>query len=798
MSPRSAGGQGGWKSASVQSSAESHSPRQQSAFFPVTASSATGATSMSSPRGVPALPLSSRGSGIPSPRGSPRATATGHSLATAEWSGEQARKSGTHPSPRHAASEKEKEKASATKKLLWWQPEWFNDPDFVSPDLLHQAAAATPAAEDCSSVFRDSRWSHFLVKSFRNDVTTLWDNFVHTVRNVPQNKFLATRRISRHTAADGTETLVKGKYEWDTYVQIFQEVSDMSKGLSLLGFSPGAGLGIFCKNRKEYVVAELASYCLAGYNTSIYDTFGPESALYVINHSEIIMLVCSGETMPLVLSQASEMDHLRVIICLEHPSAAVLADWHAQPVAQRIQLITYDDVIIRGKNNPSEQRHTPPGPADTACVMYTSGTTGMPKGVVLTHANFVASVCGMLIRCELSDADRLISYLPLSHVLERSVLHTVVMIGAETGFYSGDVKTLVDDIQELKPTIVPGVPRVYEKIYASITARIAAKSGLAQKMFNKAFVTSQKAMRNGKKAPLVWEKLVFSKIKKNLGGRVRMLFSGGAPLNKRTQEYLSVVFGCPLIQGYGLTETCGASCASYLEDGNSGHNGPPCASVEIKLVDCPEMNYFHVQTPPTGEICVRGPAVTVGYFKEPALTAEAIDEQGWFHTGDIGRLTPSGTLQIIDRKKNIFKLSQGLYVAAEALEGMYALSPFVNQVWIPGDSQRSFLVAVVVPSESYCRAWAEECGLTDASLVDLCKTPELMEVILRDLQLIHKENQRPGFETLRGIILESEEWNPEGGLTSPTLKLKRPALRSKYSFRLKALYDSLEGEVERQ
>ena len=251
-------------------------------------------------------------------------------------------------------------------------------------------------------------------------------------------------------------------------------------------------------------------------------------------------------------------------------------------------------------------------------------------------------------------------------------MHSVIMIGAETGFYAGDVKSLVDDIQELKPTIVPGVPRVYEKIYANITARIATKSGLAQKMFNKAFVASAKAMRNGKKPPVMWEKLVFSKIKKNLGGRVRMLFSGGAPLNKRTQEYLSIVFACPLLQGYGLTETCGAATASFLDDSSSGHNGPPCVSVEMKLVDCPEMNYFHVQTPPTGEICIRGPSVTSGYFKEDALSAEAIDEQGWFHTGDIGRLTPSGTLQIIDRKKNIFKLSQGLYVAAEGLEGCLA------------------------------------------------------------------------------------------------------------------------------
>ena len=509
------------------------------------------------------------------------------------------------------------------------------------------------------------------------------------------------------------------------------------------------------------------------------------------------MLACSGETLPLVVSLAPEMPNIRAIICLDPISANTLSEWHSQPVAQRIQLVTYDDVIVRGKNNPSAPRNHPPKPEDTACIMYTSGTTGMPKGVVLTHANFMSSMCGMLTRCTLNSTDRFISYLPLSHVLERSVMHAIITIGAETGFYTGDVKTLVDDIQELKPTVVPGVPRVFEKIYATITARIASKSGLAQKLFNKAFFASSKAMRSGKKPPVVWEKLVFSKIKKNLGGRVRMLFSGGAPLNRRTQEYLSIVFACPLLQGYGLTETCGASCASYIDDPTPGHNGPPTTNVELKLVDVPEMNYFHVQTPPTGEICIRGPSVTSGYFKEPKLTAEAIDEQGWFHTGDIGRLTPAGTLQIIDRKKNIFKLSQGLYIAAEALEGMYALSPFVNQIWIPGDSQRSFLVAVVVPSENYCYAWAEEFGMTNVSLDEMCKAPELMEVMLRDLQLIHKENGRPGFETLDGIILEPSEWSPEMGLTTPTLKLKRPALRSKYSFRLKALYDGIEESMKK-
>jgi long-chain acyl-CoA synthetase len=213
----------------------------------------------------------------------------------------------------------------------------------------------------------------------------------------------------------------------------------------------------------------------------------------------------------------------------------------------------------------------------------------------------------------------------------------------------------------------------------------------------------------------------------------------------------------------------------------------------VKLLDCSEMNYFHLQTPPTGEICVRGPTVTKGYFKEPGQTAEVIDEQGWFHTGDIGRFMPNGTFQIIDRKKNIFKLSQGLYIAAEALEGMYALSPFVSQIWIPGDSTKSYVVAVVVPAEPYCRAWAEEYGL-DSPMEELCKTQELHDVVLRDLQLIHKENGRPGYEMLKGILLEHEEWAPDTGLTSPTLKLKRPALRSKYAFRLKQLYDALDGK----
>lgn len=683
---------------------------------------------------------------------------------------------------------------STNTKLQWWMPDWFSDPEFVAPDLAHQSVATGPATDTSSPVFRDARWPHFLVKSFRSDVQTLWDNFSSTVKAVPQNKFLATRKVTKEVAADGTETETRGKYEWFTYLQIYQEVMDLTRGLASLGFNKGNGIGIFSKNRKEYVVTELASYALGGYNTAIYDTFGVDSAVYVVNHSEIIALLCTSETLPMSLSFSHSAPNLRVIICADHIPASVLSEWHSGPTAARIQLITFDDVIIKGKNSSSIVIN-PPTPDDVACIMYTSGTTGMPKGVLLSHCNFMSSVCGMLSRFPLFPGDRFISYLPLSHVLERSVMHAIITFGGESGFYSGDVKNLVDDIQELKPTVIPGVPRVYERIYNAITAKVAAKSGLAQKIFNKAYVTSAKALRNGKKPSVFWEKLVFSNIKKNLGGRVRALFSGGAPLNKRTQEYLSIVFACPLLQGYGLTETTGACCASYLDDSSSGHNGPPTADVEIKLVDCPEMNYFHVQTPPTGEICVRGPGVTKGYFKEPALTADALDDQGWFHTGDIGRLTPTGTIQIIDRKKNIFKLSQGLYIAAEQLEGMYALSPFVSQIWIPGDSNRSFIVAVVVPSQSYVSAWAEEVGL-DMPLADLCRTPELHDVILRDLQLIHKENQRPGYELLRGIILDHEEWTPDGagpgaGLLSPTFKLKRNALKAKYSFKLKQLCDSI-------
>jgi len=282
--------------------------------------------------------------------------------------------------------------------------------------------------------------------------------------------------------------------------------------------------------------------------------------------------------------------------------------------------------------------------------------------------------------------------------------------------------------------------------------------------------------------------MIFKKIKGRLGGRIRQVISGAAPLSPETAQFLKICFGCPVLQGYGLTETTSAGTVSDALDLKTGHVGPVIPSVEIKLVDIPDMNYFSSKG--EGEVWIRGPSVTLGYYKDEKKTAEDFDADGWFHTGDVGRWNANGTLSIIDRKKNMFKLAQGEYVAAEKLELIYARSRFVGQIWIYGDSNASCIIAVVSPEVNFLNTFASEKNI-EGDLAKLCENEEVKKAVLSDFELIAKEAKVAGFEVVKGVILSPIEWLPATELVTPTLKLKRPQLRDKFYDEIVALYAKL-------
>jgi len=349
-------------------------------------------------------------------------------------------------------------------------------------------------------------------------------------------------------------------------------------------------------------------------------------------------------------------------------------------------------------------------------ICYTSGTTGVPKGVVLTHANLVANAAGIHGYAEILPSDVYLSYLPLAHIYERVNQLVLLVSGAGIGFYGGDVLKIVDDIQALRPTIFASVPRLWNRIYDRVTATIAEAGPVAQGLFNAAFRNRAAMMERGQRPHGVldaaFDRLVFAKIRDRLGGRVRLMITGASPISPAVFNFLRCCFCPDIMEGYGMTESACVITLTQPGDPVSGHVGGPTPAMEVKLADLPEMGYTNADSPyPRGEICVRGPAVFQGYFKDDAQTREVLDPDGWLHTGDVGMWIPGGRLRIFDRKKNIFKLAQGEYVAPEKIEQVYQRCPLVAQCFVHGDSLRPNLVAVVVPDPETLVPWAKRQGL---------------------------------------------------------------------------------------
>lgn len=460
------------------------------------------------------------------------------------------------------------------------------------------------------------------------------------------------------------------------------------------------------------------------------------------------------------------------------------------PSTTGMKLLSYTRLLSQGRS--SMQPFCPPKPEDIATICYTSGTTGTPKGVVLSHANLIASVAGMTLSIKFYPSDIYISYLPLAHIYERANQITSAYYGVAVGFYQGDNLKLMDDLATLRPTIFSSVPRLYNRIYAGITNAVQTSGILKQRLFNAAYNSKKQAVMNGRKPSPMWDRLVFNKIKDKLGGRVRLMTSGASPLSPDVMEFLRVCFGCLVMEGYGMTET---SCViSSMDDSDllTGHVGSPNPACEIKLVDVPEMSYTSEDQPhPRGEICVRGPIIFEGYYKDEVQTREVIDEDGWLHTGDIGLWLPGGRLKIIDRKKNIFKLAQGEYIAPEKIENVYAKCKFVAQCFVYGDSFNSSLVAVVCVEPDVFKEWASSEGIKYESLGQLCIDPRAKAAVLAEMDAVGKEAQLRGFEFAKAVTLVIEPFTIENGLLTPTFKVKRPQAKAYFAKAISDMYNEL-------
>ncbi|NXE38286.1 ACSL5 ligase, partial [Ptilorrhoa leucosticta] len=581
----------------------------------------------------------------------------------------------------------------------------------------------------------------------------------------------------------------KQPYQWLTYKQVSDRTKYLGSGLLQKGCQPSSNqfIGIFAQNRPEWIISEYACYTYSMVAVPLYDTLGPEAIVYIVNKADISVVICDTPAKAEVLLKNCEE---KKTPCLK---IIVLMDLFDKELKDRgakvgIEILSLQEVEELGRNNIREP--VPPKPDDLSVVCFTSGTTGNPKGAMLTHQNVVSNTAAFL-RCtentiECTSSDVAISYLPLAHMFERVVQAVVYSCGAKVGFFQGDIKLLTDDMKTLKPTLFPVVPRLLNRVYDKIQS--GANTPVKRHLLNFAVFMKMAEIKQGIfRNDSIWDKLVFKKVQETMGGRVRIMVTGAAPISPSVLTFLRAALGCQIFEAYGQTECSAGSTFSMPGDWTTGHVGAPLACNIIKLDDVEEMSYFSSNN--EGEVCIKGPNVFKGYLKDPEKTAEAIDKDGWLHTGDIGKWLPNGTLKIIDRKKNIFKLAQGEYIAPEKIENVYIRSAPVAQVFVHGESLRSFLIGIVVPDAEMLPEFAAKLGVK-GSFEELCKNPAVKKAILDDLIRLGREAGLKSFEQVKDLYIHTELFSVENGLLTPTLKAKRGDLVKFFRKEIEALYSS--------
>uniref|UniRef100_A0A1A8LVQ7 Long-chain-fatty-acid--CoA ligase n=1 Tax=Nothobranchius pienaari TaxID=704102 RepID=A0A1A8LVQ7_9TELE len=508
-------------------------------------------------------------------------------------------------------------------------------------------------------------------------------------------------------------------YEWLTYGEVVDRAENIGSALLHKGHHHTGDkfVGIFSQNRPEWSIAELACYTYSLVVVPLYDTLGTEAIGYIIDRAAISTVICDvPEKARLILDCISGRGKtVKTIVLME----AVDRDLVTRGKECGVEILSLKEFEATGKAN--HQGPVPPKPEDLAIICFTSGTTGNPKGAMLTHGNIISNTAAFLqvtaVHCMLNVHDVHVSYLPLAHMFERVVQGVILIHGARIGYFQGDIRLLMDDLKTLQPTVFPVVPRLLNRMFDKVFSQ--ANTPLKRWLLDFAFRRKEAELKNGvMRKDSMWDKLIFKKVQVSLGGRVRLMITGAAPVSPTILTFLRAALGCQFYEGYGQTE-CTAGCTMSMPgDWSAGHVGPPLPCNIIKLVDVAEMNYLAANG--EGEVCVKGANVFQGYLNDEEKTAEAIDQDGWLHTGDIGRWLPNGTLKIIDRKKHIFKLAQGEYIAPEKIETVYNRSDPVAQIFVHGDSLQACLVGIVVPDPDFLPIWAKRKGL-EGSYSELCK-----------------------------------------------------------------------------
>ena len=580
--------------------------------------------------------------------------------------------------------------------------------------------------------------------------------------------------IQQHGSKTALSHKVDKEYQDISYASLAERIKHFCLGLTELGLQKGDRVALLSENRPEWAITDLAILAGGGVTVPMFATSTSAQVEYIVRDSGAKIICVSSERQ---LQKIKDWDE-NVPTSLQH--IVVFDELEDDSVR------TFDQVCELGQgvedgDQVYQQASEAVTPDDLASIIYTSGTTGDPKGAMLTHSNFMSNVQAATGIVTIEPDDVFLSFLPLSHVFERMGGHYLPLSSGATIAYAESPFTIRQNMQEVRPTIMMSVPRVYEAMHERILNSVKEGSPTKQKIFHWSVGVGSKvsqAIQEKRKPSLglsmkasIANKLVFEKLKAVTGGRLRFFVSGGAPLSKAIAEFFHAA-GILILEGYGLTETSPVICVNRPDQWKFGTVGPVIPGIEVKIAE-------------DGEILSRGPHIMQGYFNKPSDTAEAIDADGWFYTGDIGEIDEEGFLTITDRKKNLLILSNGKNIAPQPIENELKQSPYISEIMLLGDQRRT-ITALIVPNYDAIKEFAEEQQLEAEDMSALLQTQEVQRLIRGEINQYSPDSA--DFERVRMFTLMDKEFSEESGEMTPTLKLKRPVIMENHKAAIDRMY----------
>jgi long-chain acyl-CoA synthetase len=565
------------------------------------------------------------------------------------------------------------------------------------------------------------------------------------------------------------------RWESMTWKETGDRVTRIAAGLVALGIEPEQRVGIAAGTRIEWILADLAVMCAGAATTTVYPSTNSADVAYILADSECHIVFAEDDTQIAKLTEhKSDLPHLSKVVTFDGTADG---DW----VIGLADLEKLGDEELAKNAHVVEERIAATEPDSLATLIYTSGTTGRPKGVRLQHKSWTYEGAAIQAQGILDQNDLQFLWLPMAHSFGKVLLSTQLACGFATAV-DGRVDKIIDNLAVVRPTFMGAAPRIFEKAHGRIVTMQASEGGIKEKLFNQAFKVGLKVdrlKREGRPVPFllakqhaVFDKLVFSKIRERFGGRVRFFISGAAALNQEIAEWFHAA-GIVILEGYGMTESSAGSVVNHPDDYRFGSVGLVFPGSEVKIAE-------------DGEILIKGPGVMEGYHNLPEQTAEALTEDGWLRTGDIGELDEDGFLRITDRKKDLFKTSGGKYIAPTAVESQFsAICPYSSQFLVVG-SERNYCVALITLDPDAMAVWAEENGMAGSSYAEVVGSQQVKDMVGGYVEELNARLNR--WETIKKWILLDHDLTVESGELTPSLKVKRKVVEGNYQDQIDALY----------